>query len=291
MERKAQGLFKMNSYGLTTREMEEIQEYILFKNPQGSSLSGEEVHSILIDFHNWARDRITVTVLENQLTQWRGKITSIDRQVQWTNRKELLKHGIDPRWFAKLRQTENWVFDTFKGYFPATSYREALQWQYVLDFAGSDVHEPVDIFVLGGRFYLRHFYGIINNEAPHTDDLQAHISYRPWEQKQEPRYISALNAKRIPPLSIDHSLASSVAEGIITVPGTKHAVINLLGALSEGMEISWGQVRGLGRIRIGRQYLLPSQILDLLHKQRGGKPLIVFLKTIAAPSGQLRVKL
>ena len=69
-----------------------------------------------------------------------------------------------------------------------------------LDFAGSDVHEPVDIFVLGGRFYLRHFYGIINNEAPHTDDLQAHISYRPWEQKQEPRYISALNAKRIPPL-------------------------------------------------------------------------------------------
>ena len=59
MERKAQGLFKMNSYGLTTREMEEIQEYILFKNPQGSSLSGEEVHSILIDFHNWARDRIT----------------------------------------------------------------------------------------------------------------------------------------------------------------------------------------------------------------------------------------
>ena len=137
-----------------------------------------------------------------------------------------------------------------------------------------------DIFVLGGRFYLRHFYGIINNEAPHTDDLQAHISFRPWEQKQEPRYISALNAKRIPPLSIDHSLASSVAEGIITVPGTKHAVINLLGALSEGMEISWGQVRGLGRIRIGRQYLLPSQILDLLHKQRGGKPLIVFLKTV-----------
>ena len=95
----------MNSYGLTTREMEEIQEYILFKNPQGSSLSGEEVHSILINYHNWSRDRITVTVLENQLTQWRGKITSIDRQVQWTNMKELLKHGLDPRWFAKLRQT------------------------------------------------------------------------------------------------------------------------------------------------------------------------------------------
>lgn len=281
----------MNHDDLTAQELEEIQEYVLFRNSHGALMTGGEIHSILINFHNWTRNRTTVEVLEKRLSQWQGKITETDKPIRWEDRPKLLENGIDPRWFSILRHTDNWISDTFKNYFPATSYREVLQWQYVLDFAGSQVTEPVDIFVLGGRFYLRHFYGLINDKIPYLADLEAHLSYRPWEQKQEPLYMSALNAKRIRPLSIDHSLSSSVAEGIITVPGTKHAIINLLGALSEGMEISWGQVRGLSRIRIGRQYLLPSQILDLLHKQRGGKPLIVFLKTIASPSGQLRVKL
>ena len=61
--------------------------------------------------------------------------------------------------FNKLEGVVNTEVGYCGGNIDKTTYEEALSWQYILDNGGIEIDKPVDVFVLGSKFYLRKFYG------------------------------------------------------------------------------------------------------------------------------------
>ena len=146
---------------------------------------------------------------------------------------------------------------------PPPSVRQ-MKWMWRVHLAAPDLTE-YDTWMVSCRFTLREMCHDLLGHADDMFDLEAHLTYRPWESDQSlDRYRSAIEAGHIPPLSIWLDKGT----GTLHIPGIGTGIIRRYAAPIPGDIMLMAET---SLMLDDRPELLPSQqheIVERAHQAR-----------------------
>tara|TARA_B110000263_G_scaffold128428_1_gene111699 strand:- start:231 stop:1046 length:816 start_codon:yes stop_codon:yes gene_type:complete len=238
--------------------LEIVLDYSLALDKRKKPLTTNQISKILTNEFSFLIKDFDIDLIPNLVKQIRNNKNYLDKNVNWKDSNDLIQHGIKEKWINALYQQSEWVEKTFShsykvpalvsnktcNYFNKTTYEEALSWQYILDNGGLEIDKPIDVFVLGSRFYLRKLFAKLYEVELVVRDLEHHLEYKPWESiPKEKSYIESVSKGIIVPLNYREN-------PLIKKLGTKSSIIYKLSCLLSDKE-----------------YLLPSEQINLINRQ------------------------
>ena len=235
-----------------------LLEYSTALDNKNKPLTTNQITKILRNEYSVLIQDFNPLLFPDLIKQIRKNKNHLDIHINWDDTETLIQNGIKDQWINALHQQSEWVLQTFNHsfnvpalvanktclYFNKTTYEEALSWQYILDNGGIEIDKPVDVFVLGSKFYLRKLFAKLYDKKPVITDLEQHLQLKPWESNsKEQIYIEQLQKSKIEPLvQYEDFLKNKL--------GTKSSIVYKLGSLISGKE-----------------YLLPSEQINILNRQ------------------------
>ena len=128
-----------------------------------------------------------------------SKIENVD----WENINKLITTNVRVDHLPKLREVSAWattIFGPSKIFDPTPTYM-SLKWQSYLLTYTSTVHLPIDIWTIGELFALRETNALLSKQPIKKDDLEAWITFAPWENRlKRQAYLDAIENGIIPTL-------------------------------------------------------------------------------------------
>jgi hypothetical protein len=239
-----------------------ILDYSLALDKRKKSLTTNQISKILTTEYSFLLEKFDVDLIPNLVKQIRNNKNYLDKAINWQDSSELIHNGIKNQWISALHKQAEWVEKTFShnyyipalvstkicSYFNQTTYEEALSWQYVLDKGGLEIDKPIDVFVLGSRFYLRKLFAKLYEQDLIIEDLEQHLEYKPWESNQKEKiYIDSINKGFIVPLNYGQT-------NLTKKLGIKSSIIYKISSLISDKE-----------------YLLPSEQINILNRQTNNR--------------------
>ena len=139
----------------------------------------------------------------NYRTRWikNREARAKDVLVVWEDVDRLIASGVAREHLSTLRYVSAWALSMFGQVFRTDPSYRVLKWQsHVMTYTDS-VKEPIDIWVLGERFALRETVADYMGKPVERADIDAHLSFRPWEDgEKERRYMLATEQGLVPEL-------------------------------------------------------------------------------------------
>ena len=239
-----------------------LLEYSLALDNKNKSLTTNQITKILRNEYSVLIQDFDTLQFPDLIKKIRKNKNHLDIHINWDDTETLIQNGIKDQWINALHQQSEWVLQTFSHsfnvpalvanktclYFNKTTYEEALSWQYILDNGGIEIDKPVDVFVLGSKFYLRKLFAKLYDKKPVITDLEQHLQLKPWESNsKEQIYIEQLQKSKIEPLVQYEDFSKNKL-------GTKSSIVYKLGSLISGKE-----------------YILPSEQMNILNRQNNNR--------------------
>ena len=246
-----------------------LLEYSTALDNKNKPLTTNQITKILRNEYSVLIQDFDPLLFPDLIKQIRKNKNHLDIHINWDDTETLIQNGIKDQWINALHQQSEWVLQTFNHsfnvpalvanktclYFNKTTYEEALSWQYILDNGGIEIDKPVDVFVLGSKFYLRKLFAKLYDKKPVITDLEQHLQLKPWESNnKEQIYIEKLKKGTTEPLIQYNDFFKNKL-------GTKFSIVYRLGSLITGKE-----------------YLLPSEQMNILNRQNNNR-FKLFLQT------------
>ena len=139
----------------------------------------------------------------NYRARWikKGVARAKDVLVVWEDVDRLIASGVAREHLSPLRYVSAWALSMFGQVFKTDPSYRVLKWQsHVMTYTDS-VKQPIDIWVLGERFALRETVADYMGKPVERADIDAHLSFRPWEDgEKERRYMLATEQGLVPEL-------------------------------------------------------------------------------------------
>ena len=162
---------------------------------------GKSVEQVRLGMaHNFER-QMSIRNIYKYRKRWQNNnaARSRDKPVDWSDVSGLLSQGVDGQHLPAIRHTSAWARSVFGALFEVQPTVRSARWQsYVLTYAPS-VRHPLDLWVLGERFAMRELLSDYSGDEVHREDIDAHLSYRPWEDDEKERFYLEAVAQRIVP--------------------------------------------------------------------------------------------
>ncbi|MDP6495338.1 MAG: hypothetical protein QGI09_07985, partial [Dehalococcoidia bacterium] len=191
----------------------------------------------------------------NYRTRWikNREARAKDELVVWEDVDRLIASGVAREHLSTLRYVSAWALSMFGQVFRTDPSYRVLKWQsHVMTYTDS-VKRPIDIWVLGERFALRETVADHMGKPVERADIDAHLSFRPWEGgEKERRYMQATEQGLVPELS-SYSDGDNVPSAFAR---------NLQGGLCRPV-----MAMSLSTLIPEKRHLLPSQQVAELEKQ------------------------
>jgi len=246
-----------------------LLEYSTALDNKNKSITTNQITKILRNEYSVLIQDFNTLQFPDLIKKIRKNKNHLDDQINWDDKATLIQNGIKDQWINALHRQSEWVRQTFNHsfnvpalvanktclYFNKTTYEEALSWQYILDNGGIEIDKPVDVFVLGSKFYLRKLFAKLYKKKPVLNDIEQHLELKPWESNsKEQIYIEQLQKGKTQALiQYDDFFKNKL--------GTKFSIVYRLGSLITGKE-----------------YLLPSEQMNILNRQNNNR-FKLFLQT------------